>query len=148
MPEYNLVEHDEYWEIPLCNKPICRFRVDSELRLDCLEPEDEETCVKIKGEFLLTVGEKEYAMDAEKPTTLGPVFSLYRKAVKSAKAHKDGRLQIEFFDGEKLYVPPDRNGNYESWEVIGVRHLLIVCKPSGGLAVWLPESTDPGKNIH
>lgn len=70
MPEYNLIEHDEYWEIPLFKKPICRFRVDSELKLDFLEPEDEETIVIIKGEFQLTVSEVEYALDAEKPAAL------------------------------------------------------------------------------
>ena len=149
MLEYNLIEHDEYWEIPLCYKPICGFRVDSELKLDFLEPDDEETIVIIKGEFQLSVREKEYTMDAEKPTTLGPVFSLYRKTVKSAKAYKDdGRLEVEFFEGEKLCAPPDRNRNYESWEVKGVRHLLIVCKPSGGLAVWLAELNGSEKNIH
>jgi hypothetical protein len=149
MLQYNLVEHDEYWEIPLCKKPICRFRVDSELKLDFLEPEDEETVVIIKGEFQLTVSEEEYTMDAEKPTTLGSVFSLYRKAVKSARAYKeDGRLEVEFFKGEKLYVPPDRNRNYESWEIKGVRHLQIVCMPSGGLAVWLAEPNGLEKNIH
>lgn len=68
--------------------------------------------------------------------------------MKSAKAYKDGRLEIEFLEGEKLYVPPDRNGNFESWEVVGVRRLQIVCKPSGGLAVWLPEPIKSESNIH
>jgi hypothetical protein len=143
MAGYKLVQHEEYWEIPLLDKTVCRFRVDSELKLDFLEPQEEETVIIIKGEFQLQIGDTVHIMDAEKPTTLGPVFSLYRKPVKSAMAyHKDGRLELQFWNGDTLRIPPDPHQNFESWEIKGVRGLQVVCMPSGGLAVWSPEESE------
>ncbi len=149
MTDYHLIERDDYWEIPLRGKPVCRFKIDSTLQLEFLEPVEEETTIVIEGQFTLDSGGNEITTNVAMPTTLCPVFLLYRKNVESALAYKNGKLEVRFLEGAKLVVPPDPNGNYESWEVFGAYGLRIVCKPSGGLSVWQAEHSEPsGGSVH
>ena len=146
---YYLIEHDDYWEIPLKGKPVGRFLIDNALKLEFLEPVEEETTIVIEGRFALENADKTIMLDVVTPTALGPVFSLYRKIVASAVAFKHGTLEVQFAEGDKLIVPTDPNGNYESWEVFGAHGLRIVCKPSGGLSIWQAEDHEsPEGNLH
>ena len=137
---YYLVERREYWDIPLAGKPVCRFKVDMHLILEFFEPEDEETRVEIAGEFRLLVNNGEYKLSAQERTGLGPVLHLYRKTVEWARAFKDGRLEMKFFDDGQLTVFPTTE--FESWQVIGARGLRVVCTPSGQLFTWQAEPPD------
>lgn len=135
--EYKFTEYEDYWTIPLRGKPVCRFLVDSQLTIEFLEPESEETMIVVGGEFRLEIDGKEYALNAEEPTTLGPVFALYRRTVESALAFKEGRLEVKFLQGGKLSVMP--HPDFESWNIAGVRGLCVVCTPGGELAIWQPD---------
>ena len=139
MTEYALIDRPDYWEIPLGGKPVCRFTIDSETKIEFFEPPDEETVIILKGQFTLNIGSNRYGLDAEKPTELCPLFSIYRSVVRTAKAFKNGLLEVDFLDGEQLSAPPDEKRTYESWEIIGARHLRMVCLPSGGIMVWSPD---------
>lgn len=134
---YELIERENYWILPLDGMPVCRFLVDSELKLEFLEPEDEETVIVIGGEFQLEIDRKVCALNAEEPTTLCPVFALYRATVESALAFKDGKLEVKFRGGAKITAMP--HPDFESWHVTGVRWLRIVCGPGGDLAIWKPD---------
>jgi len=134
---YQLIENEDYWILPLEDKPVCRFLVDSQLTIEFLEPESERTIIVIGGEFNLEIDSKEYVLSAEKPTTLGPVFALYRATVASALAFKSGRLEVRFAEGAKISATP--HSDFESWHVTGARGLCVVCRPGGDLAIWKPE---------
>ena len=138
--EYQLVEHDEYWAIPLLGQHVSRFQVDMQLTLEFFEPAAEETSVWISGEFKLEVDGREQVLSAEQRDTISPVFALLGRTVQSALANKKGTLEITFREGGKLSVAADPN--YESWGVTGVRWLRIVCMPGGELAVWLADPPD------
>lgn len=146
LQEYQLIEHDDYWTIPLVGKPVCRFQMDFQLTLEFFEPEDEKTIVWISGEFKLEMDGEKHALSAENREKIGPVFSLFRKTVNSALAHKDGVLEITFREGARLTVGPDPN--YESWGVTGVRWLRVVCMPGGDLAVWSADPPDVNSIKH
>ncbi|HEY1371181.1 MAG TPA: DUF6188 family protein [Candidatus Binatia bacterium] len=146
---YYLIERDDLWEIPLRGKPVGRFLIDSALKLEFLEPVEEETTVVIEGGFSFEHHGKKITLDVQDPTSLCGVFLLYRKIVESAVAYKSGILTLQFVEGERLIVPPDPKGNYESWEIVGSNGLRMVCKPSGGLSVWQPSIDKPsGGDVH
>src|ERR1041385_1544760 len=135
--EYRLIEYDDYWILPLAGKPVGRYFVDSRLTLEFFEPESETTMIVLGGDFTLEIDGKKQIMTAENPTTLGPVFALYRSVVESALAHKDGKLEINFRGGAKIIADP--HPRFESWEVVGTRHLRVISQPGGGLAIWKPD---------
>jgi Family of unknown function (DUF6188) len=137
LQEYQLVEHDDYWAIPLLGQRVSRFKVDMQLTLEFFERADEETTVWISGEFKVEADGKKRLLSAEQRETVGPVFALLNRTVQSALAYKNGTLEITFTEGGKLSVPADPH--YESWGVTGVRWLRVVCMPGGELAVWLAD---------
>lgn len=136
--EYQLIEHDGYWSIPLIGQHLSRFKIDMQLTLEFFEPLEEETSVWIGGEFKVALDDKTYLFSTEQRDRISPVFGLLGRTVDSALAYKTGQLEITFREGGKLTVSPDQD--YESWGVTGVRWLRIVCIPGGELAVW---SADP-----
>jgi hypothetical protein len=137
LQEYQLVEHDDYWTIPLLAQRVSRFQVDTQLTLEFFDRPDEETTVWVSGKFNLELDRRERLLSAEQRDTVSPVFALLNRTVQSALAYKNGTLEITFTEGGKLSVTAD--SNYESWGVTGVRWLRIVCMPGGELAVWLAE---------
>jgi len=64
-----------------------------------------------------------------------PLRNLVGIKVIEASAGDSGILKVVFAGGASLSCQPD--GNYEPWNVAGP-HGLIVCMPSGELAVWGP----------
>jgi Family of unknown function (DUF6188) len=138
--EYQVIEYDSYWTIPLIGRPVCRFQADSQLTLEFFEPPNEDTTVWIGGQFKLELDGTEHLLSAEHRENIGPVFVLLRRTVESAVAFKNGTLEITFKEGGRLAVAADPN--YESWGVTGVRWLRIVCMPGGELAVWLADPPD------
>jgi hypothetical protein len=134
---YQLVEHENYWILPLEGKRVSRFLIDRELKLEFLEPEDEETTIIIGGEFQLEIDGRVHVLNAEQPTGLCPIFALYGATVQSALAFKDGKLEVKFWEGAKIKAMP--HPDFESWQVTGVRWLRVVCGPGGDLAIWKPD---------
>jgi hypothetical protein len=99
LQEYQLVEHDDYWAIPLIGQHVSRFEVDMQLTLEFFEPADEETIVWISGEFTLEIDGREQVLSAEQRDTVGPVFALLNRTVQSALAYRNGTLEITFREG-------------------------------------------------
>jgi hypothetical protein len=98
--EYDLVEHDDYWVVPLTGKPVSRFIIGYGLTLEFLDPEEEMTIV-IENNFRLCVDETEYDLFPDEPKALGPVLGLLYRTVKSGLAYKDGTLVVEFAEGRE-----------------------------------------------
>ena len=130
-----LVEHQDYWELlPLVGQAVTRCLVDHAFGLQFWSPEAEFE-LRIEGPFaLLEPDGEELSMMPSETRSLGPALCLFRREVSSAKAHKDGRLEVLFSDGSSLYVGPDQQ--YEAWELTGSGQRLV-STPGGELAVWL-----------
>jgi len=72
-------------------------------------------------------------MNPEDTASLGPALRLFQEEVISARAFKNGELEVLFEDNSILRVAFDRE--YEAWEWVGAGQ-RVVCMPGGKLAVW------------
>jgi hypothetical protein len=131
----NLVEHEDHWELlPLVGRAVTRCLVDHAFALQFWSPETEFE-LRIEGPFTLRQPDgEELSLMPEETPSLGPALRLLRREVSSARAHKDGRLEVLFSDGSSLSVGPDQH--YEAWELAGSGQRLV-STPGGDLAVWL-----------
>jgi hypothetical protein len=139
-PEYTLIEHDDYWVLPLGGNTLVSMIIGHALKMEFVGLQDEEATIWIGGELQLTSKGTQYKMRGDVPSSLAPVLGLCRSVVDSAVTHKDGRLEITFRNGENLCAYP--LADTESWEVTGERSLRVVCMPGGDLAVWEPDPSD------
>jgi hypothetical protein len=144
---YFLVEHSDYWEIPLTGKSVSRFVIDRRVTLNFLDPEDEETSIEIEADFKVKVNSEEFTLSPENRTSLGPVFELFNYTVESAVAFKNGKLEIKFVENATLTVLP--TPEFESWQVIGVRGLRVVCTGGGQIFTWQADNSGlTGGDVH
>ena len=97
--------------------------------------------VVIETPFSILGKDGEQEFEPTEWAKLGPALErLLFKKVTIAKAHKDGKLEITFANGEALLVLP--NADYESWHVVSEAGVaskdgaMIVCMPGGKLAIW------------
>lgn len=131
-----LVEHGDHWVVPLQGKTVTRCLVDRAFGLELWERAGI-TTIRIEGDFVFQGQGAEYQLSPAHPTALGPVLSTVGKAVTSARAYKDGCLEVHFADGSNLSVKPE--AAYEAWEIAGKGGLRVVCTPGGSLSIWQPE---------
>lgn len=128
-----LVEHPDYWELPLVGRVVTRCLVDYGLGLEFFSSETTFE-VRIEGRFTLREsGGDRLEMTPESTETLGPALRLLRREVTDARAYKDGRLELAFSDGSFLTAASDED--FEAWEM-GGGDQRVVCTPGGELAVW------------
>ena len=139
-----LIEHDDYWVIPLQGKAVTRCFVDSAFGLECWE-RDSLTTIRIEGLFVFEEQGVEQHLSPEYPSTLGPVLSVLGQTVTSAHAHKNGDLAVYFANGSRLSVAPD--AEYEAWEMVTSEGLRVVCTAGGNLSIWHAER-DSHKRPH
>lgn len=131
-----LVEHSDHWVLPLQGKTVTRCLVDYAFGLELWEHDGTMT-IRIEGDLVLKGYGGEHRLSPAHPTALGPALSTIGQAIASAKAYKDGCLEVHFADGSILSVKPDTE--YEAWEIVGTGGLRVVCMPGGSLAIWQPE---------
>jgi|GraSoiStandDraft_39_1057311.scaffolds.fasta_scaffold1580378_1 Family of unknown function (DUF6188) len=105
--------------------------------IEILDPDRENVMITVEQEFCLNVRGQEYLISPKEPTRLGPLFLVLHKTINAALAFKNGVLEIEFIDGDKLRVRP--HPKYEAWSIVGDRGLRIISVPGGDLAVWKPQ---------
>ena len=139
--EYDLIEHDDYWLIPLRGTRVAKIIIDLALRIEFIDASENETLIWIGGSIRIRSQGNEYMLHGDNPKELAPILELWGSAVDSAAAHKDGRLEVKFRDGSDFCAYP--LPATESWGVTGQRWLRIVCMPGGDLAVW---KSDPVPN--
>lgn len=91
--------------------------------------------VRIETPFVLEVGGQSAHLtpDTDPPEALKPLDGLVGQAIADSLIDR-GTLTLNFDDGARIVVRPD--DDHESWTVTGPEGLLIVCMPSGELAVW------------
>jgi hypothetical protein len=80
----------------------------------------------IETPFLLCDPEKDWhEVDPGTVETLSPVLRLWRSTVTTVDVNERRALFLEFSDGHRLVVTPDRT--YESWALTGsgVRNMLV-----------------------
>src|SRR6266545_1894863 len=139
-----LIEHGDYWVIPLQGKAVTRCFVDSAFGLECWD-RDRLTTIRIEGLFVFEEQGVKRHLSPEHPTSLGPVLSVLGKTVTSAQAHKNGALAVSFANGSSLSVAPD--ADYGAWEMVTSAGLRVVCTPGGNLSIWHAER-DRHKSPH
>lgn len=137
--QYQVVEHGDYWVVPLEGKTVTRCLVDHAFGLELWEREGT-TTIRIEGGFVFQEPGREYQLSPAQPTALGPALSTIGKTIASAKVCKDGCLEVHFADGGTLSVKPDVA--YEAWEIVGPGGLRMVCTPGGSLSIWQPARND------
>lgn len=137
-----VVEQDEYYELPRHGDAVGRCCWDYQFRIQLLQSDDKLE-VEIGGRFLLKRGDQLTEFDAQQPEGLGPALTLMGKEIDVIRAFKDGSLEISFEDGVVLTAPPDPD--YEAWLLVSHTGLMIVSIPGGDLAVWLdPAPSETG----
>ena len=136
---YRLIEHKDYWIIPLQGQTVSRCFLDTALGIEFWENESEIT-IRIEGGFLFKEDGKEHKLYPDQPAALGQALSIFQKEVCYSIAGKEGGLYIEFSDGGSLSVEAD--SEYEAWEIVGSGGLRVVCEPGGRLSVWQPTSAE------
>jgi hypothetical protein len=97
--------------------------------------------VVIESPYACIFGDRNLSLSPAADTGDGshPVQRLVGRKVESAHADDAGTLRIDFHDGPRLLVRPDRR--YEAWNVSGPNGALTVCTPGGRLAVWSPDDS-------
>ena len=131
-----VVEHGDHWVVPLEGKTVTRCLVDHAFGIELWE-RNSTTTIRIEGDFVFQGYGGEHQLSPAYPTALGPALSTIGKAIVSARACKDGCLDVHFADGSTLSVKPDPE--YEAWEIVGTGGLRVVCTPGGSLSIWQPE---------
>ena len=130
-----LVEHGDHWVVPLQGKTVTRCLVDHAFGIELWE-RDRITTIRIEGDFVFQGSGGAHRLSPASPTTLGPALSTLGQAIASARAYKDGCLEVRWADGSTLSVKPD--AEYETWEIAGPEGLRVVCTPGGRLSLWQP----------
>ena len=137
--QYQVVEHGDYWLVPLEGKTVTRCLVDHAFGLELWECAGT-TTIRLEGDFVFQEPGGEYLLSPAHPTALGPALSAIGKTVAAAKVYKDGCLEVHFADGSTLSVKPD--AAYEAWEIASTGGLRMVCTPGGSLSIWQPAGHD------
>ena len=137
--QYQVVEHGDYWVVPLEGKTVTRCLVDDAFELELWEGAGT-TTIRLEGGFVFQEHGREYQLSPAHPPALGPALATLGKTIASAKGYKDGYLEVRFADGSTLAVKPD--AAYEAWEIAGTGGLRIVCTPGGSLSIWQPARHD------
>ncbi len=142
MSSRELVEGADNWELPLEGREVTQCCVDYALTLILGEP-DATFSLAIEQRFWFAANDcdAEMFVPESSPAALGPPLAVLHQSVKRAIAYKDGRLELEFSDGMRLRVPASEK--FEAWNLVGPAGLRLVSLPSGGLAVWQPDSDAP-----
>lgn len=137
---YNLIEYDDFWRIPLSGRTVSRFQIDNVLSIEFIDQDRAYVMITLEQEFHLEVNRETYVLSPKNPSQLGPIFFLRHSTVKDALAFKDGTLKLEFTEGDRLAIKA--HPKYEAWSIAGDHHLRIVCLPGGDLTVWQPDLND------
>ena len=134
-----IIEEAEWWYLPIEDAVVTQSKVDFAFSLSLQMPTNEYFSIRIEQPFTLQTAAGLIEFHAqERITELGPALALHQKVVRSGRAYKNGVLTFIFSDGTILNAHPDPQGNYEGWTLAdtGQPRTLIVCLPSGGLAIW------------
>lgn len=136
-----LVEATDHWELRLGGRSVTQCRFDYAFTL-VLDDPDGAFEIRIGEPFTLsTAGGDEVALKPEgQPAAMGPALAVLRLAVERVVAFKDGRLELWFTDGGRLYAPAGED--FEPWDLVGPAGLRIVSLPGGELAIWSPKESD------
>jgi hypothetical protein len=132
-----MIEHLDYWELPLKGRSVTRCLIDFSFRF---ELDQARKVVSIHNSFSFRNANGIYNLLPEVQTSLCPVLSIFDKSVVDAKAYKHGNLEILFSNGSHLLVAPDPN--YEAWEIGELHGFLVVCCPGGELSIWLDRKKE------
>jgi hypothetical protein len=112
---------------------ISWIHIDFQVRLVFAQVKTEVT-IGTASEF--TAPGREYSLNPEARSDLGPLLAVYPATVGSASISSGLALKLQFTSGAAIEVPQDPH--YEAWQIAGPGSRLIVCPPAGskGLAVW------------
>lgn len=135
MSPANFVERAELWELPLIGAVVSRCIYDYAFTL-VLGETPPFFDVRIENSFTLRRGAEVSAVldPGGEPDKMAESLRLLRTSVTRAVAFKDGRLEIDFDDGQHLSARPD--GEYESWQITGPDGARMVANTAGELVVW------------
>jgi hypothetical protein len=123
----------EGWTVTLC-------MVDSAFSLVLMAERDTEIVqFRIEQAFQLSAPDQQWTVGAAPdPGSLGPALTLLHQIVTSASVSSTSTLDLHFANGMSLQVAPHPEGLYEAWDLSGNDGTMMVCRPGGTLAVWMP----------
>ncbi|MEZ0069277.1 hypothetical protein ABIA32_005321 [Streptacidiphilus sp. MAP12-20] len=131
------IEQDDRWILNLQGLTVTEIGVSYRLSLRI----DADISVSLGSPCMLSddvgASRQETRLDPEWQDVV-PALALFNDEVLSAVALKTGALQLVFGSGTQLTCDPIPS--YEAWQVSGPGGHLMVCLPSGGLAVWPADS--------
>jgi hypothetical protein len=130
------LEQDEDIDLRLKGKMVTRCYIDAAFSLEFWE-KGFLTVIRISSLMSIEKGELLLKLSAGKTAEAAQATMLWGKKVEHAVGRKDGSLDIGFVDGTKLRVPIDPD--YEAWDLRGEKGFIVVSRPGGGLAIWLPK---------
>ena len=96
-------------DLRLRGRSVSRLFIDHRLGLEFLE-QGVETTLVIGGRPRLEHGGARLELSAEQLAEVGKASILVRKTVDRAVAHEDGSLEVNFMDGDMLFVGPAYQG--------------------------------------
>jgi len=118
-------------DLRLRGRAVSRLFIDHRLGLEFLEHGVETTLV-VGGRSRLKHGGAWLELSADNSQEVGKASILVRKTVDRAVAHEDGSLEVNFMDGDMLFVGPDPG--YEAWEAYASDGMKVISLPGGWLA--------------
>jgi hypothetical protein len=89
----------------------------------------DDATVMLRCPFRLTVDGVEQTIDPGRTADVGPLLRLYPNTLDTAVVQPDATLRLDFRDGARIEVPPDR---FEAWHIAGPGSREIICSPGGG----------------
>ncbi|GAA1463262.1 DUF6188 family protein [Williamsia maris] len=91
--------------------------------------------VTIENNFEVKGGTNPFSVAASASGEFSLESSIFKGAkITDAQYDESGSLSISLDNGSEISVAPDEV--YESWQVAGPSGSLIVCMPSGDIAIW------------
>ncbi|MCG5433831.1 DUF6188 family protein [Mycobacterium sp. MYCO198283] len=92
--------------------------------------------IRIGSPFTLSTADTVTSLTPEQDSIerFSPLLALIGDSIRRAQVADGGMLKVHFSSGARIDVRPDPP--YEAWVVAGPDGYLVVCLPSGKLAVW------------
>jgi hypothetical protein len=133
--ELRLVEFTDRWEFSHTDFVVTRCSIDYAFSITLLR-DNRYVTIRIENDFIFKKNGKALTISVADTKTLVEILAILHKQLRDIKMYKTGQLELHI-DKFEIIVEPDEK--YETWNLTSDNGLLVVCIPSGKLAIWLNE---------
>ena len=117
----------------LAGSEASRLLLDNRIGIE-FQRDQQRTTLFIESTVQFHDGSSRYEICPDNPVQYGPLASLLKRRVRSARVTESGSLRVEMHPEGSILIEPD--DNYEAWELIQANGARCICIPGGGLAIW------------